>query len=58
MREEVGAAGFGRAKEVPMGVLSTNAGGLRPVAIRSLRGSVLGLEVVLPNGISWISFAR
>ena len=32
------------------GCVSTNAGGLRLLRYGSLRGSVLGLEVVLPNG--------
>jgi len=32
------------------GNVSTNAGGLRLLRYGSLHGSVLGLEVVLPNG--------
>ena len=35
------------------GCVATNAGGLRLLRYGSLHGSVLGLEVVLPDGTIW-----
>lgn len=35
------------------GNVATNAGGLRLIRYGSLHGSVLGLEVVLPDGAIW-----
>lgn len=35
------------------GVVATNAGGLRLLRYGSLHGSILGLEVVLPDGTVW-----
>ncbi|ODO11471.1 hypothetical protein I350_00251 [Cryptococcus amylolentus CBS 6273] len=39
------------------GNVATNAGGLRLLRYGSLRGSVLGLEVVLPDGRIWSGFS-
>jgi len=40
------------------GVVATNAGGLRFLRYGSLHGSVLGLEVVLPDGTIWNGLSK
>lgn len=40
------------------GVVATNAGGLRLLRYGSLHGSVLGLEVVLPDGTIWNGLSK
>jgi FAD/FMN-containing dehydrogenase len=40
------------------GVCATNAGGLRLLRYGSLHGSVLGLEVVLPDGTIWNGLSK
>jgi FAD/FMN-containing dehydrogenase len=40
------------------GNVATNAGGLRLLRYGSLHGSVLGLEVVLPNGTVWNGLSK
>jgi FAD/FMN-containing dehydrogenase len=38
--------------------VATNAGGLRLLRYGSLHGSVLGLEVVLPDGTVWNGLSK
>ncbi len=40
------------------GIVATNAGGLRLLRYGSLHGSVLGLEVVLPDGTIWNGLSK
>lgn len=40
------------------GNVATNAGGLRLLRYGSLHGSVLGLEVVLPDGTIWNGLSK
>jgi len=40
------------------GNVATNAGGLRLLRYGSLHGSVLGLEVVLPDGTVWDGLSK
>jgi FAD/FMN-containing dehydrogenase len=40
------------------GVVATNAGGLRLLRYGSLHGTVLGLEVVLPDGTIWNGLSK